>query len=122
MTQQKLARLNSYFEKRVAECRQREKELLWDERRDEAELEKVRANVYDIFCTVLSAGVKACKGEDDEVRSFFEQKCEQIPSNWLASYEKARQHNDGVKMHIEQIKLDTVGEIKENFAKLWEEA
>ncbi len=122
MMQQKLSKLNSYFEKRVAECRQRSKELLCDERRDEADLEKVRANVYDIFYTVLSAGVKAGKGEEMLVRSFFEQKCEQIPSNWLASYEKVRQHNDELKMRIEQIKLDTIGEIKENFAKIWEEA
>ena len=121
MTDLKISRLNSYFDRRIAECRQRSTELMGEERRDEADLEKVRANVYDIFRTVLSAGVRACGGEEDEVRSFFEQKCEQIPSNWLVSREKAARHGDELKVSIEQIKLDAIAEIKDSFARIWEE-
>ena len=120
MSELKIKKLNCWFDERIAECRQQSKALFNDERRDEAELEKIRANVYDIFQTVLSAGVKARKGED-ELRCFFEQKCEQIPSNWLASLEKAAQHGDELKVRIEQLKLDTIGEIKESFALIWEE-
>lgn len=56
------------------------------------------------------------------MRLFFVEKTEQIPSSWVDSYEKAKQHNDVVKMSVEQIKLDTISEIKEYFEKVWEEA
>ena len=96
--------------------------MLADDRGDEAVFEKVRANVYDIFRTILSVAVKTCDGVEEAVRRFFLQRAEQIPSGWAASYEKAKQHDDPVKMQIEQIKLDTVGEIKEYFVRVWEGA
>lgn len=120
MIEQKMSKLNSYFEEQIAMCDQRNKELIADDRTDEANFEKVKANVYDIFRTILSVAVKTSKGDPDAVRHFFVQKTEQIPSSWVTAYEKAKQHNDAVKMRLEQIKLDTIGEIKENFAKIWE--
>lgn len=120
MIEQKVSKLNCYFEEQIAMCGQRNKELLADDRTDEATFEKVKANVYDIFCTILSVAVKTGKGDPDAVRCFFVQKTEQIPSSWVTAYEKAKQHNDAIKMRLEQIKLDTIGEIKEYFAKVWE--
>ncbi len=120
MIEQKVSKLNSYFEEHIALCGQRNKEFLVDDRTDEATFEKVKANVYDIFRTILSVAVKTSKGDPDAVQRFFVQKTEQIPSSWVTAYEKAKQHNDVVKMRLEQIKLDTIGEIKENFAKIWE--
>lgn len=122
MIEQKVSKLNRYFEEQIAMCNQRNKKLLDDERPDEATFEKVKANVYDIFRTILSVAVKTSKGEPDAVRRFFVQKTEQILSSWVTAYDKAKQHNDTVKMCLEQIKLDTIGEIKENFAKTWEGA
>ncbi len=122
MIEQKVSKLNRYFEEQIAMCNQRNKKLLDDERTDEAAFEKVKANVYDIFRTILSVAVKTSKGDPDAVRRFFVQKTEQIPSSWVTAYDKAKQHNDTVKMCLEEIKLDTIGEIKENFAKTWEGA
>ena len=122
MIEQKVSKLNRYFEEQIAMCNQRNKKLLDDERTDEATFEKVKANVYDIFRTIFSVAVKTSKGDPDAVRRFFVQKIEQIPSSWVTAYDKAKQHNDTVKMCLEQIKLDTIGEIKENFAKTWEGA
>lgn len=122
MIEQKVSKLNRYFEEQIAMCNQRNKKLLDDERPDEATFEKVKANVYDIFRTILSVAVKTSNGDPDAVRRFFVQKTEQILSSWVTAYDKAKQHNDTVKMCLEQIKLDTIGEIKENFAKTWEGA
>lgn len=122
MIEQKVSKLNRYFEEQIAMCNQRNKKLLDDERTDEATFEKVKANVYDIFRTILSVAVKTSKGDPDAVRRFFVQKTEQILSSWVTAYDKAKQHNDTVKMCLEEIKLDTIGEIKENFAKTWEGA
>ncbi len=120
MIEQKVFKLNSYFEEQIAMRGQRNKELLADEHTDEATFEKVKANVYDIFRTILSAAVKTGKGDPDAVRRFFVQKTEQIPSSWETAYNKAKENNDAVKMCLEQIKLNTIGEIKVNFAKIWE--
>ena len=122
MMEQKVSKLNHYFEEQIAMCGRRNKELLIDERTDEADFEKVKANVYDIFRTILSVAVKTGKGDSNAVRRFFVQKSEQIPSSWETAYDNAKQHNDAVKMRLEQIKLDTINEIKENFAKIWEGA
>lgn len=122
MIEQKISKLNRYFEEQIAMCSQRNKELIADDRTDEATFEKVKANVYDIFRTILSVAIKNNKGDFDAVRIFFVEKTEQIPSSWVDSYEKAKQHNDVVKMSVEQIKLDTISEIKEYFEKVWEEA
>lgn len=122
MIEEKVSKLNSYFEEQIAICGRRNKELLDDERTDEANFEKVKGNVYDIFRTILSVAVKTSQGDSNAVQHFFVQKAQQIPSSWVTSYDKAKQHNDMVKMQIEQIKLDAIGEIKEKFAKIWEGA
>lgn len=121
MTEQKSARLADYLEEQAASCVRRYEALLADERADEAVFEKVSANVYAIFRTVLSAAVKAGAGEPEAAKSFFASRLAQIPAAWATAYEKAKAHDDEAKMHLEQIKLDTVGEIKALFAELWEE-
>lgn len=120
--EQKVSKLNRYFEEQIAMCARRSKELLAKERTDEAAFEKVRANVYDIFRTILSVAVKTGGDDPDAVRRFFVGKTEQIPSGWVAAYRKAKEHDDGGRMCLEQIKLDTIGEIRVNFAKIWEGA
>ena len=119
--QEKITKLNRYFEEQIALCGRRNRELLADERPDEAVFEKVQANIYDIFRTVLSAAVQAGKEDPEAARRFFLQKAEQIPSAWSAAYEKARQHDDAVRMQTERIKLDTIRKIREAFAAIWEE-
>ena len=120
MIEQKTEKLNSWFETQIAICGQRRQALLTDDRTDEAAFEKIRANVYDIFRTILSVAVKTCEGEE-AVRSFFAHRLQIIPSGWAASYEKAGLHHDPVKMQIEKLKLDTVEEIRKRFTSVWEE-
>lgn len=120
MTEQRTEKLNRYFDGEISVCEQRNKQLLADDRRDEAAFEKVKANVYAIFRTILSVAVKTGKGDSEAVRHFFLLKIQQIPSNWAASYEQAKLHDDMVKMQIEQIKLDTINNIKEMFTVIWD--
>lgn len=110
-----------YLDEQIIECRQHSKLLAADERMDEGNFEKVRANVYEIFKTILSAAEKVCGKDDGARKRFFLQKMDEIPANWTTSYEKASQHRDVDKMHIESIKLDTVREIKEMCMQIWEE-
>ena len=92
------------------------------DRADEAAFEKIRANVYDIFRTVLSVAEKTCGDEEDAVRDFFARRAQTIPAGWAAAYEKAKEHHDPVRLQIEKLKLDTVGEVRTQFKKIWEGA
>ncbi len=112
----------SYFDDRIAACKQRSELLAADDRKDEGNMEKVRANIYEIFKTILSAAEKVCGEDLSAGKIFFLQKAEQIPENWKISYEKAKRHGDIEKMHIEKTKLDTIQEIKDKFLEIWEEA
>lgn len=120
--EQKIRRMNDYFEKQITLCTQQSKALLADERIDESNFEKIKTNVYDIFRTVLDVAGKTGKGDPEAVQQFFFQKTEQIPKNWAASYENAKAHGDTSKMQLEQIKLDTIGEIRRTFLQIWEGA
>ena len=113
-------KFESYFDKQIAACKQRSKLLAEDDRTDEGNFEKVRANVYEIFKTILSVAERVCGKDDLAKREFFLQKAEQIPTSWTASYEKAKQSGDVEKMHIESIKLDTIQEIKDMCMRIWE--
>lgn len=120
MTEQKLQKCDKYFDGQINVCGQRERNLSADGRKDEANFERIRANVYDIFRTILSVAVKTGQGDPEAVKRFFVSKTEQIPSGWVTSYEQAEKHGDAVKMEIEQIKLETVAEIRQVFVQIWE--
>ena len=122
MIDQKVSKLNNWFEEKIALCGKQNQKLNEEGRTDEAVFEKVKANIYDIFRTVLSVAVKTGYGDADAVKTFFVRRAEQIPAGWAAALEKARNHQDTVRMHTEQIKLDTIHEIRETFAKFWEGA
>ena len=116
-----MAELDRWLAERIALCGQRGQALRADDRGNEAAFEKIRANVYDIFRTVLSVAERNC-GDGEAARRFLLRRLESIPSGWKASYEKARAHDDPVKLRIERIKLDAVREIQEEFLRVWGEA
>ncbi len=64
----KIEMMNSYFDEQIAACAARSQALLADDRTDESNFEKIRANVYDIFRTMLSVAVAAGKGDANAVR------------------------------------------------------
>ena len=111
----------SYLEEQAAACHQRGELLIADNRTDEGNFEKIRANVYEIFKTILSVGERLCGTDEEAQRRFFLQKIEEIPASWADSYEKARENGDAEKMHIESVKLDTIREIKNICMEIWGE-
>lgn len=114
--------LHSYLKTQNALYRQQAKTLLADDRGDESHFETIRANIFEIFDTVLSAGEKACAGDSDRIWRFFSQKLEQIPASWSASYEQARQHGDTETMQVERIKLEAARAITKTAGQIWREA
>ena len=118
---QKIETFAAYFDDSIACCDEQEKALIADERKDEAVFEKIRANVYNIFRTVLGVAVDTCGEDTEKIRDFFLKRIDLIPVSWHASYDAAKQHNDTAKVQIEEIKLAVVQEIKAEFTKIWEE-
>lgn len=121
MIERTVAYLNRYFDDRIAACKRRQMELLADDRSDEARFEKISANVYGIFQTILALAVELYRDDEKAARRFFVQRLEEIPSDWAEAYELARQHDNLIRQLIEKTKLDAVDEIKEYFAIVWEE-
>ncbi len=117
---QKIENMTAYFDAAIARCTEQEKALIADERKDEAVFEKIRANVYNIYRTILGVAVQNCGEDADKVRDFLLKQIDHIPASWRASHEVARQHNDTAKVQIEEIKLAVVQEIKAEFTKIWE--
>ena len=118
---QKIEKFTAYLDAALTRCIEQEKTLIADDRKDEAIFEKIRANVYNIFRTVLGVAVDTCGEDTKKIRDFFLKRIDLIPVSWHASYDAAKQHNDTAKVQIEEIKLAVVQEIKAEFAKIWEE-
>ena len=118
---QKIETFAAYFDDSIACCDKQEKALIADERKDEAVFEKIRANVYNIFRTILGVAVDTCGEDTEKIRDFFLYRIDQIPASWKSSYETAKQHGDTTKVQIEEIKLAVVQEIRAEFTKIWEE-
>lgn len=118
---QKMETFTAYFDAEIARCAEQEKRLIADERKDEAVFEKIRANVYNIFRSVLGVAVETCGEDAEKFRDFFLKRIDLIPTSWRTSYEAAKQHDDTAKAQIEEIKLAVVQEIRAEFTKIWEE-
>lgn len=103
-------------------CAARRAALFADHRVDESNFEKIRENVYDIFRTVFTAARKTQGDDPAMVHLFFLQKLEEIPACWRASLEKARDHGDEDKIHLEQLKLEAAERIKAEYLRLQEGA
>ena len=99
-------------------CIKKEKQLIADERKDEANLCKVEANIYDVFATLYQVSCKQAAGNEEEAEKMFIAKAEAVPKNWHISYEKAKEHDDSAKILIEETKLKAVEKIMETYRKL----
>lgn len=97
-----------------------------DDRKDEAIFEQIKINVYEIFRKMFQVSEKKAL---QELASVQQEVCfkttyinyfEIIPSNWFESLEEAKANNDYEVVHIEEMKIKTMTEIKTLFEDLWE--
>ena len=91
-----------------------------ENRQDEANLEKVRRNVLEIFTALANADAAQAR-KDTDPRQAFErlhtQRLQQFPEPWRQKLQKAAAHGDVVARTIEQTKLDTVDRIRALFTE-----
>lgn len=91
----------AYLDERAAFCRQESRRLAADDRRDEGDLAKIRANVYGICKSVFQV-------LDAETA---ENRLNGLHREWETSLAAAHANGDAKKAAIEEIKLETLREI-----------
>lgn len=94
--------------------------LAGDDRQDEAAFEQIRANIYEVFRTVLSTAQRVCGSDDAAIRAFFVQRLIQIPQSWSTALEEAKAHHDTKQQHLQLVKLNVAQDIRREMA-LWKE-
>lgn len=120
MFKDKKVQFLKYLDDTIQAADKEEKELLLDERKDDAQHVKVKTNIYNVFKTTFQAVLK--NRTEEEFIALYINKMNTIPANWKTSYENAKAHNDTEKMLIEEIKLQTLDEIRTKFFEIWEDA
>ena len=105
-----------YLNQSIETAQKKEQELIITERKDEANLQKIRANIYGICLTIYEVVAKNKTG--DELAKEYLNKLDNLPENWVKSYEKAKVHSDVEKILIEETKLEVLREVKEKFQEL----
>ena len=110
--------LRKALETMVAEANQSVTNLQAQDRIDDANLEKIRSNVYGIFVSVLQAAEKQSP-DDVTRRAFFEGNLERIPSGWHLAHDAAARRGDTVRLVQESVKLAAIDEVERAFYELW---
>ncbi|QVK19860.1 hypothetical protein KHQ82_05860 [Mycoplasmatota bacterium] len=103
--------------------------LITQDRLDEANHEKIRRNVIDIFKKMYDVSLKKVysyenKSVEDmnlkEFRKTYLEFFDTIPMTWLSSLQKAKENNDHEKIFIEELKIETKDKVKSYFEECWE--
>lgn len=105
-----------YLNNAIEAAQKKEQELIATERKDEANLQKIRANIYGICLTVIQVIAKEKGGE--ELWKEYISRIDNISKNWVESYEKAKMHQDVEKILIEETKFQVLNEVKEKIKNL----
>lgn len=97
-----------------------------DDRKDEADHIKVKENIYEIFEVLFKTHVNQLEKlsiTDEEklhrLKEDYTKRFETIPKSWIARLELAKEHNDVANIVIEELKLQVVKELKEQFLALY---
>ena len=106
----------TYLNNSIEATQKKEQELIATERKDEANLQKIRANIYGICLTVFQVIAKEKNGA--ELCKEYISRIDNISKNWVQSYERAKEHEDVEKILIEETKFQVVNEVKEMVVKL----
>jgi hypothetical protein len=114
--QNHLAALRAAEERSLAQIAALESE----NRQDEADLEKIRRNVYGICASLANADAAAARKAADPAADFAQRhalRLETFPQPWRQRREKAAAHGDVITVTIEETKLNTIAAVQAMFAE-----
>ena len=99
-----------YIDNKIQGLKDEEVRLKNSDRKDEANLAKVKINICEICKTLYNVSQKELGGQ--KAREFYLQKLDKLSSEWKASLDMAKKHGDIEKKIIEDIKLEVLQELK----------
>ena len=105
-----MEQLNEYIDNMVVRLQEEEKALIASHRKDEANLIKVKINVYGIAKTLMDVAKKLAK--DGEERVIFKEKVESLSETWQKIFEEAIAHNDVEKIVVEEAKREALDDVR----------
>lgn len=108
-----------YLESEKEACLMKADTLIKDSCKDEADMSKIRANIFDIMATVSRTAENRFP---QNAISFIKEKINTIPESWKESLMLAEKHGNHTKVMIERIKLQAIAEINEVFMDIVENA
>lgn len=121
MESEKTSAFISYLDQRTTSVQEDTLRLIADNRRDEANFEKIRANIFQIVKTMLQASARISQEESERV-GFLEAKLALFQETWEGYLRKAKEHGDDLKIVQEQTRLEALAEIRDTFQKIWGES
>ena len=84
-----------------------------DRRQDDADLTKIRANIYEICATI---GNVVCKNTPEgEREAAYLKKLEELPRNWHTALEMAKAHGNSQRAAVEELKLEALEDVLDRF-------
>ena len=89
MKSEKTTAFISYLDQRTASVQEDIRRLIADNRRDEADFEKIRANIFQIVKTIFQASERMSLEESERVR-FLSSRLSLFQETWEASLMKAK--------------------------------
>ena len=112
----KMEQFITYIDETVKILQEKERELAQSDRKDEANMVKIRINIYGVCRTIYDVVLRTCAPEN--AKEAYLQKLEHLPDNWKASLEKAKAHDDIPKIVVEELKLEAFSDVKNKFLEL----
>ena len=100
-----------YIDTSIAACAKKERALIAENRKDEANMERIKSNVYGIAKSLYQVTEALAEKHGEEHGTMFVDKFKAVMAPWKMSLEAAKKHNDGEKECVEMIKLSTAEEI-----------
>jgi len=111
----------SYIDEKIAEYKRSSKVYKSEGRSDEANLEMVKAKIFELFKTLFIVDTIQLDGKDlsryNDINLFADylSRFETIPANWMLFMNSAKDSGDSVRQIIEKTKLAAAQELKEKF-------
>jgi len=103
----------AYLGAEIEYLRQEEALLAADGRKDEADLARIRRNIFEICSTVH--GVFGQKIVPESFYEAYLAKLDEFGSAWRASQQRADANADGTKAAVEAVKLEALTAIRAKF-------
>lgn len=106
-----------YIESKKQELAARESALKAEHRQDEANLTRIRANIYDVCGTIYNVFHR--EKAKEEFESAYLKKLNELGKTWKEAADRAEAHGDVSGAVVGDIKLQTLRDVQEKFTEVW---